>query len=96
MKFNKIWFDNIIRPQLVDWLIRENTFHSDDKNVFLDRLEVRKGDIGSDIEFYSSGRISITVFNFKSGNVVMNIELDLEQEEEKAKAFQELQNLLKQ
>ncbi len=94
MRFDKIWFDNSIRPLLDGWNIKEGTFHDDENIEYLNRIEIKKEDVGSDIEFYSSGMLEISVYNFKTGEELMNVAINSYALEEKKVTFNKLLELL--
>ncbi len=94
MKFNKSWFDINMRSHLTGWHIKERSFYNDNTDEYLDRVEIRKGDIGSDIEFYSSGMLQILVYNFKTRDEPMNIAIDSDNEKEKKEVFDQLFKIL--
>ncbi len=93
MNNNITWFKGRFTKILEGYKIDYSYFENGDFGN-LERVEIEGNEKMGNIDFWSSGWLSIYLVDSAKKDELINILLEPEQQDEKAKAFQELWNLL--
>ena len=86
------WFKNEIAPYLKGYEIKYKFFENGDFGD-INQVELNSDKMGCEIDFWSTGWLSIFVWDFQKEEQLLNIFLEPQQEEEKENAFKRLQEL---
>ena len=87
------WFKNIFISHLKGFEIKYRFFEEGDFGS-LNQVEFDSQEKGGEIDFWSSGQLSIHLVDYKKGEELLNILLMPNQNEGKEIAFQKLRELL--
>ncbi len=87
------WFENRFVLYLKEFEIKYRFFEKGDFGS-LNQIAFDSPEKGGEIDFWSSGRLSILFVDYEKGVDLLNILLMPEQEEEKEIAFQKLKKIL--
>jgi len=90
---NVEWFKNVFASHLKGFEIKYKFFEKGDFGS-LNQVEFNSQEKGGEVDFWSSGRLSIYFVDYKTGKELLNILLMPSQDEEKEIAFQKLRELL--
>lgn len=87
------WFKEEIEPSLNNFEIKYKFFEKGDFGD-LNQIEFNSKEKGGEIDFWSTGWVSIHLVDYIKGKELLNVFLEPHQEEEKESAFKRLQELL--
>ncbi|MGB4775791.1 MAG: hypothetical protein WBP45_11505 [Daejeonella sp.] len=87
------WFKKAIVPTLKNYELNYRFFEEGDFGS-LSQFELNSEKIGVVIDFWGLGWLGIFVWDYQKEEQLLNILLEAHQEDEKDKAFEELQSLL--
>jgi hypothetical protein len=87
------WFENIFVSYLKGYEIKHRFFEEGDFGS-LNQIAFDSQKKGGEIDFWSSGRLSILFVDYEKGEALLNILLMSGQDREKEVAFQRLKKLL--
>ena len=88
------WFKNEVEPYLKNFEVKYKFFEKGDFGD-LNQVEFNSKEKGGEIDFWSTGWLSIHFVDYIKGEELLNVFLEPHQEEEKEDAFKKLQALLK-
>jgi hypothetical protein len=87
------WFKNMFASQFKEFEVKYKFFEKGDFGS-LNQVEFNSLEKGGEIDFWSSGRLSIHFVDYEKGEELLNILLMPNQDDEKEIAFQKLRELL--
>ncbi len=94
MDKNIEWFKKNIVPKLSDYTIGYRTYSEGDFGS-LNQVNFNSTEKGGNVDFWGLGYLGIFLWDFQKDEELMNILIDPNKEQEKEKAFKDLQNFLR-
>jgi hypothetical protein len=87
------WFKNNIVPKLEDYELVYKFFDEGDFGS-LNQIEFNSKKIGGNVDFWGLGWLGIFVWNYETGEQLLNVLLDSNKKKEQDEALSLLQDLL--
>lgn len=87
------WFRKEVEPYLKGYDVKYKFFENGDFGD-LNQIEFNSKEKGGEIDFWSSGRLSVHLVNYINGDELLNTLLNPEQQKEKDKLLSKLKELL--
>jgi hypothetical protein len=94
METNIIWFKNDFVPLMKEGYALEYSFFENGDFGNLARAEFEGNGKGGNVDFWSSGWLNIHLVDYISGNELLNVLVEPQEEKERSEAFKKLQELL--
>lgn len=88
------WFRKEVAPNLTGYELSYRYFKEGDFGA-LSQVEFNSTRIGGNVDFWGLGWLGVFVWSFEKEETMMNVLLQTHQNEEKEKALEQLQVLLK-
>jgi hypothetical protein len=87
------WFKSVMEPKLKDYEVQYRFFEEGDFGA-LNQVEFNSEKMGGEIDFWSSGWVSIHLVDYVKSNELINVFLKPEQYSDRQKYFAELEQKL--
>ncbi|MBL0743088.1 hypothetical protein [Chryseolinea lacunae] len=92
---NVSWFKEEVEPYLQSFEVNYRFFEDGDFGD-LNQVSFDSNEKGGEVDFWSSGWLSVFLYDYLTSTIILHVMLKPDEEEEKEKVLMQLKELLKQ